>query len=199
MEQVITSSSVWFNRIGRSPLVIVGLFFVALFESIFLPIPPDPFLLIAVALNRKQWVRLSMSVFLGSIIGAIIAFTLGRVLFDTFGTWLLGVYSLKDEFVLVQEQFQNNTFIAVLFSVLTPIPFKLLALGAGFVNASIFQFLVASVIARGTRFFLLGYITSLVGEALYSKVSKRAEIVFWTMFTIVFVSSIVYVLWHFIK
>lgn len=199
MKSLLLAMKIWFNKTARSPLVIVALFFLSLFESIFFPIPPDPFLLIAVALNKKKWLRLSMSVFLGSIIGAIIAYILGQTLFDTFGVWMIETYSLQEEFTQVQVLFQKNTFLAVLLAAFTPIPYKLFTLTAGFMNASIFQFILASIIGRGVRFFALGYITALFGEAFYKKMSKKMERSFWTLFTVVFVASIVYVIWHFAK
>jgi len=199
MKSPFVAMKIWFNKTARSPLVIVGLFFVSLFESIFFPIPPDPFLLIAVAVNKKQWVRLSASVFIGSILGAIIAYILGRTLFDTFGVWLIDTYSLQTEFTKVQELFKNNTFLAVLLAAFTPIPFKLFTLTAGFMSASIFQFLLASIIGRGIRFFALGYLTAIFGEAFYKKMNKRMERSFWTLFIVVFVASVIYAVWHFAK
>lgn len=189
----------WFNKKGRSPWVIAALFFISLLESVIFPIPPDPFLLIAVTMNKKQWFRLSASVFVGSIIGAIIAYVLGRAFFDTFGKWMIDTYSLQDQFVIVQEKFRDNTFLAVLLAAFTPIPYKLFTLAAGFMSASIFQFLLASFIGRGLRFFTLGFVTSLFGEAFYNKMSKKVELAFWILFAVVVLASIIYAIWHFAK
>jgi len=199
MKSLLLAMKIWFNIKVRSPLVIVALFFISLFESIFFPIPPDPFLLIAVAVNKKRWLRLSASVFVGSIIGAIIAYILGRTLFDTFGVWMIDIYSLQEEFTKVQSLFQDNAFLAVLVAAFTPIPYKLFTLTAGFMSVSIFQFILASIIGRGVRFFALGYITSVFGEAFYKKMNKKIEGSFWALFTIVFLASIIYAIWHFAK
>jgi len=199
MKSLLITIKIWFNKTARSPLVIVGLFFVSFFDSIFSPIPPDPLLLISVAVNKKKWLRLTASVFVGSILGAIVAYVLGRAFYDTFGVWMIDTYSLQEEFAKVQISFQENTFLAVLVAAVTPIPYKLFTLTAGFTNASIFQFILASVIGRGSRYFLLGYITSIFGDAFYKKMNKKVERTFWALFAIVFIASIVYAIWHFVK
>ena len=60
-----------------------------------------------------------------------------------------------EAFAAVQELYDRWDFRAVFLAGLTPIPYKIFALSAGVFAINFPVFVVASVLSRGLRFFLL--------------------------------------------
>ena len=46
----------------------------------------------------------------------------------------------------------------------TPLPFKLLTISSGFINFNIIFFIIICILTRGTRFFLVAYLTNKFGD-----------------------------------
>lgn len=76
-----------------------------------------------------------------------------------------GIDSLKNEFAERGQWY-------VLMAALTPIPFKLLTIAAGAAKMSIPIFLVACVIGRATRFFLVAGIIRAIGPKAIPLIDK---------------------------
>ena len=72
--------------------------------------------------------------------------------------------------------------MVVLISGFSPIPYKIFTLASGVTGIAFFPFLVASLVGRGMRFLLIGFIISKGGSDLESRLRKRVEIFGWTGF-----------------
>ncbi len=136
---------------------------IAFSESVFLPILIDPFLVALILANRSRWLYYTTISIVASVVGGTVAYILGLIFFETIGQKILNVYGLTEQFASIAVSVDANGFVFVLIGAVTPIPYKLVALAAGFVQVDIVTFLVASIFGRILRLGLVGYIAYAVG------------------------------------
>jgi membrane protein YqaA with SNARE-associated domain len=142
-------------------------------ESSFFPIPPDPFQIILTLAKPEKWIKFAKTVLLYSILGGIFGYILGIWFFDTFGQRLVDFYSLEDEVLVVGSFFKQNAFWAIFISAISPIPYKVFTISAGLFQVNFFIFVIASIVGRGTRFFLVGYLVHKFGQKSAEKFIKH--------------------------
>ena len=66
-------------------------------ESSFFPIPPDLMLIpMVIARPDRAW-RIATICTVGSVLGGILGYFIGAVLYDTVGHWLIGIYGLQQK------------------------------------------------------------------------------------------------------
>ena len=140
------------------------LFLLAFAESSFFPIPPDV-LLIALCLGkpaRSLWYAGICTV--GSVMGGLFGYWIGSAVFDTVGRQILEFYGLMDRYADVQALYRKYDVWAVGIAGLTPIPYKVFTVTAGLFKISLPGFVVASLVGRGLRFFLVALVLKRWGE-----------------------------------
>ena len=125
-------------------------------ESIFLFVPPEVFMTPPIIANKKRTVPTVLAAAFGSLVGGAIAYMIGLWLFDSVGIWLIENFASMEKFELAKQMFiQHGVFIIVLTAV-TPIPYKLMAICAGFMGFPALLFLGVSAIFRTGRFAIVG-------------------------------------------
>jgi len=147
----------WVLHWADTPYGMPALFALAAAESCFFPIPPDP-LLIALCLGApKRSMRFAASATLASVVGGIVGYAIGAgawtLLQDWFYTYIPGV--TPEAFASVQELYARYDFWAVFLAGLTPIPYKVFTLSSGVFSINFGVFVIASVLSRGLRFFVV--------------------------------------------
>jgi membrane protein YqaA with SNARE-associated domain len=126
-------------------------------ESSFFPLPPDP-LLIALCLGAlRRSFRFAMVATVASVAGGVVGYWLGagawHVLSGYFFTYVPGV--TPEAFSAVQSLYDKYDFWAIFLAGLTPIPYKVFTLSAGVFSINFGVFIVASIVSRSLRFFLV--------------------------------------------
>ena len=140
----------------------VALLFIALFEASWFPLPPD-ILLIALCLGATaKSFRFATICLIGSIVGAALGYGIGHFLWITPEGDPTALASLFYEYVFSIEKFQNVgslydrfNFWIIFTAGFTPLPFKLFTIAGGMFDINFVMFIIASIIARGMRFFLI--------------------------------------------
>ena len=100
-------------------------------ESVIAPILIDPFLIALILARRERWLHYIFISVVFSVLGGIAAYILGALFFDFIGTWVISFYGLEDQFASITKHLDENGFVFVLLGALTPIPYKLVAIGIG--------------------------------------------------------------------
>ena len=145
----------WVLHWAETPYGVPALFVLALAESSFFPIPPDP-LLIALCLGAAtRSLRFAAVATVASVIGGIIGYGIGAGAWHLVEGWFYAyVPGVSPEaFARVQGLYDRYDFWAVFLAGLTPIPYKVFTLSAGVFSINFAVFVVASVLSRGLRFF----------------------------------------------
>ncbi|MFA6797443.1 MAG: YqaA family protein [Candidatus Paceibacterota bacterium] len=166
------------------------LFGISFSESSFFPVPPDFYLMPVVARNKDKWLFFAFITTLASILGGLFGYFIGAVLFETVGKWLVSVYHLEKELETVGVFFNQNAFISIFTAAFTPIPYKVFTIAAGLFKLNIFIFILASILGRGMRFFIVAYIMKLFGEKISNIVFKYFNIstIFFALLVILFIA-----------
>ncbi len=133
-------------------------FFLTVCESIFLFIPPEVFMTPPIIANKKRAVPIVLAATFGSIVGGIIAYCIGLWLFDSVGVWLINNFATMEKFEMAQSLFVRHGVFIIFMTAVTPVPYKLMAICAGFMGFPAFLFLGLSAVFRTGRFAIVGYL-----------------------------------------
>ena len=154
----------WVLHWAETPYGPIALFVLAVAESSFFPIPPEPLLLaVAFAVPTKA-IRYGVLTTVGSVIGGALGYAIGYTLFAEIGQPIFETFGYMDQFDKMAGVFKEYNFLAVLAAAISPIPYKLFTITAGAVHADFWTFMLASVIGRGARFITEGVVIQLVGD-----------------------------------
>ncbi|MBZ0138640.1 MAG: DedA family protein [Pseudorhodoplanes sp.] len=150
---------------------------VSFVESSFFPIPPDV-MLIPMSLARPE--RAYAYAFLctwTSVAGGMLGYAIGAVLYDSVGTWLIGLYGYGDKVEAFREAYNRYGALIILLKGLTPIPYKIVTITSGFAGYNLLAFIALSVLARGMRFYFLAFLLHRYGPRARSIIEERLG--FW--------------------
>ncbi len=149
---------------------------IAVAESSFFPIPPDPLLITMVLARPQKYIRLALICTVGSVVGGVIGYLIGVGLFETVGQWIINTYNLQEEFISVGELYASNAFLALFAAAFTPIPYKIFTIAAGVFYINIPVFVLASILGRGGRFFLVAILMHHFGKRFKDKIEKYVDV-----------------------
>lgn len=139
----------------QAPLI---LFLVAFAESSVFPIPPDLLLIPMVLANINKAFKYALICTVGSVLGGIAGYAMGYFAFETFGQPIIDFYHAADKFAKLQAYYAEYDMLIVAAAGFSPIPYKIFTLFTGVVGASLPQFILASALSRGARFFLVAWL-----------------------------------------
>ena len=148
-------------------------------ESFILPFPPPDVMLAPMSLAKPdKAMRFASITLIASVIGGITGYLIGAFLFELVQP-LLVEWGYEQKFQTVMHWFDAWGFWAVLIAGFSPVPYKLFTLSAGVLSLAIIPFVLASIIGRGMRFFLLAWCLSRFGPAIEPKLVKYIERIGW--------------------
>jgi len=137
---------------------------IAFCESSFFPIPPDLVLIPMVLSRPKKWIRIGVIATFFSVLGGVFGYFIGIFLWEFIGEPIIHFYKLSDEFLIFQNNYNSKGAIIVFLAGISPIPYKLITIASGGLGLNIYIFILASVLSRGFRFFIIAIMISLFGE-----------------------------------
>lgn len=163
----------WILSWAHHPAGPVVLGALAFLDSSVFPIPPL-FLQVALSLERpaKSWLYASINL-AASVAGAIVGYLIGRFLYGTVGKWVIETWGYQEQFDRFGEILRDNAFGFTLVYSFLPFPYKVLTIGSGFFGASLPMLLLASVVGRGARFYLLGGVCYWGGAGTKDFIDRR--------------------------
>lgn len=163
----------WTLSLAQSPRAPWALGLIAFAESSFFPIPPDV-ILVPMALARPSKALFYAGICtIASVLGGIVGYGIGHLLYDTVGLWLIQLYGLASKAQTFQEQYQQYGAWVILIKGLTPIPYKLVTIVSGLAHYNFAWFVALSIVTRGARFFLLAGILNRYGDPIRRLLDKH--------------------------
>lgn len=157
----------------------LALFFMALFEASWFPLPPD-ILLIALCLGAtKRSFRFASICLVGSMLGAALGYCIGHFLWMTpagdptsIAQFFYDHVFSVDTFNNVGELYDKYNFMIVFTAGFTPLPFKIFTIAGGMCDINFVMFIIASIVSRGMRFFLIGWLIWKFGAPIKTFIDK---------------------------
>ena len=164
------SPSIDFVLDSNFSLALLALISVA--ESIFLPLPPDLFLIPLSLLNPKLSFFYALITTLFSMIGGFIGYYIGK----KGGKPIVKKFVSAEKLERVKVFYNKYDMWAILIAAFSPVPYKVFAISAGLFDLNIKRFMIASLIGRGGRFFLIAALIYIFGPPIKSILSSYFEI-----------------------
>lgn len=158
-------------------------------ESSFFPIPPDVMLApMSMAKPESAW-RFAAITTIASVIGGIFGYFIGLFALEAIEPFLhdIGYY---DKYLRAKDWFDEWGFWAIFVAGFSPIPYKVFTITAGVISMAMLPFIIASIIGRGARFFLVAGLMSWGGEKMEKKLHQYVDMLGWL--TIIAVVAVVY-------
>lgn len=145
-------------------------------ESSFFPIPPDPLLIALTTVKPRKYLRFALICTVASVVGGIFGYLIGIGLFESIGVRIIDAYHLHEEFEILGRRYDENAFITIFTAAFTPIPYKLITIAAGVFHVNFIAFILASVIGRGGRFFMVATLMHHFGKRYKDKIEKYIDL-----------------------
>ena len=154
-------------------------------ESSFFPLPPDIMLMpMSLANPRLAW-RYAFICTISSVLGGILGYAIGHLLFESFGMWILELYGLAAKIDDVKAGYDKYGAFLIIAKGFTPIPYKLVTIVSGALEYNFPLFVALSVLTRGARFFVLAVLFNRFGEPMQRFVEKRLGVVTFGLLAII--------------
>ncbi len=155
---------------------------ISIAESIFLPIPPDLFLIPLSLINPKLSFFYALITTLASMLGGLIGYYAG----NKGGKPFVKKFMTLEKLDKVKIFYNKYDTWAILIAAFSPIPYKVFAISAGLFDLNLKRFLISSFIGRGARFFLIATLIYIFGPSIKSALSSYFE-----LFTMAFLALLI--------
>jgi membrane protein YqaA with SNARE-associated domain len=163
----------WCIAAADKPYALWLLAAISFAESSFFPIPPDVMLLpMSLARPKRAWLYAGVCT-IASVLGGILGYAIGALLYDSVGHWLIQLYHLGDKVESFRESYARWGSVIILVKGLTPIPYKLVTITSGFAGYNIWLFIICSIIARGGRFYFEAIVLNRWGDWIRARLEKH--------------------------
>lgn len=168
----------------KNALWILGI--VSFIESSFFPIPPDIMLIpMVVSQPKKAWKIAEIATF-ASVIGGYFGYAIGYYGYDVIAKPLLSFYGYLEQFENFKQYYNEYGAWIVFAAGITPFPYKVITIASGVVAMNLVTFGVASVVARGLRFFMVAGLLYFFGESIKKFIEKHFNLLSILFFILLF-------------
>ena len=150
---------------------------VAFVESSVFPIPPDVLLIPMVLAARARAWRFAAVCTIASVLGGLLGYAIGGFLFETVGRPVLEFHGHAAKFAHFRDTYNEWGAWAVFVAGLTPFPYKVITILSGATGLDPAVFTIASIAARGLRFFLVAGLLYWIGPPVRAFIEKRLGLV----------------------
>jgi membrane protein YqaA with SNARE-associated domain len=135
--------------------------------------------------RRRAW-RIAGVCLIASVLGGMLGYYIGYALLESVGQWIVSLYGMQDGLGQFQDWYQRYGLWVILIKGMTPIPYKIVTIASGIAHFSLPIFIVASIVTRGIRFYLVAGLLYWFGEPIRAFIERRL-----TLVTTVFVVALV--------
>lgn len=171
----------WMLHWAATPYGAIALFLLAFAEASFFPIPPDALLIALVLGARKKAFKFASISTAGSVAGALLGYAIGHFVwwgvngeFSPFAIFFFeSIPGFTEEiFYNVQGLYDEWNFWIIFTAGFTPIPYKVFTITAGAFSINLILFVLASIISRAGRFFLVAFLIWKFGDPITTFIDK---------------------------
>jgi len=165
----------------RAPWYLGGL---SVAESSFFPIPPDVMLApMVLARPERAWFLAGLTT-IASVIGGLAGYLIGLFAFELVEP-LLHRVGHWETYLHARAWFEEWGVWVVLLAGFSPIPYKIFTISAGALSMAVLPFLLASLVGRGARFFLVAAVVRWGGPRVEPYLRRHIDAVGWATVALV--------------
>jgi membrane protein YqaA with SNARE-associated domain len=152
------------------------LFAISFIESSFFPIPPDIMIIPMVLAMPKNAYRIAGVATLASVLGGYLGYSIGIFGYEVIAKPLLEFYGYMAQFTKFENYYQEYGAWIVFGAGITPFPYKIITIASGVVHLNLAVFTVASILARGLRFYIIAVLLKHFGEPMKVFIEKNLNL-----------------------
>ena len=178
----------WTLSLAAHPRALWALAFVAFIESSVFPIPPDVLMIAMIIATPSRAFVIAAIATASSVAGGLLGYAIGAFAFETLGFPALSALGKGTAVEAFNERFNDYGFWSVLIAGLTPFPYKVITIMAGWTSLPLATFIVTSIVARGLRFFIVAALLWKFGPPIRDFIEKRLGLMF-TLFVVLLIAG----------
>ena len=164
----------WCIDAAHKPYALWIMGMVSFAESSFFPVPPDVMLIpMSLARPERAWFYAGAVHRRPRWLGGVVGYAIGALLYNSVGHWVIQFYGYGDKVEAFRAGYAEWGAWIILLKGLTPIPYKLVTITAGFAGFDVWLFILLSIIARGGRFFVVAILLNRYGVWIREQIEKR--------------------------
>lgn len=163
----------WALGVSRSRHATWGLAGVSFLESSIFPIPPDVVLIPMCIANRSKAFRYAAICTASSVLGGVLGYAIGYYLYESVGTAIVHFYGMETQFETLKSRYAEWGGWIIFAKGLTPLPYKIFTILSGVLHLGLPVFIVASVLSRALRFYLVAGLLWKYGAPVQAFIEKR--------------------------
>ena len=152
------------------------LFVISFIESSFFPIPPDIMIIPMVLATPKEAYKIAGVATVASVLGGYFGYFIGVYGFELIARPLLEFYGYMKQFGEFENYYHEYGAWIVFGAGITPFPYKIITIASGVVRLDLVVFTIASVIARGMRFYFIAWLLKRFGEPMKVFIEKNLNL-----------------------
>jgi len=168
----------WTLALAQHPRALWALALVAFVESSVFPIPPDILMIPMIVAAPRRAFLIAAVASVSSVLGGMLGYGIGLYLYDSVGLPVLEFYGKTGQFETFRTSYNDWGAWAVLIAGVTPFPYKVITILSGATGLSLPVFMVASVVARGLRFFVVAALLWQFGAPIRDFIERRLGLMF---------------------
>lgn len=159
---------------------------ISFIESSVFPIPPDVLIIPMVLAERaKAWLIATVCT-IASVAGGLLGYVIGYFLFEQLGQPVLSFYGYTEQFQEFRGIYREWGFWFVAAAGFTPFPYKVITIASGVLTLNPLVFVVASVVSRGGRFFILCGLLWYFGQPIRGFIERNLALLTVLFFALLF-------------
>jgi len=160
-------------------------------ESSFFPIPVDVMLAPMVLVKKHKAWRYAFIAMVASVLGGAFGYFIGVYAIDLVLP-LLEKMHYMDAFEVGQKWLKEWGVVAIFIAGFSPIPYKIFTIAAGAFGMAFLPFVLASIVGRGARFYLVAALMYWGGEAMENKLKNYIDIIGWAIVIFITLFIVIY-------
>lgn len=189
----------WVLHWAELPYGAVALFILSFAEASFFPIPPDALLIALVLGSQRKAFKFAFNCSVASVLGALLGYSIGYFLwwknpseFSSIANFFFNHIPsfTKELFYNVKSLYDKWDFWIIFTAGFTPIPYKVFTISSGAFQISLPMFIIASVISRSARFFIVAFLIWKFGANIKNFIDKYFNLLA-ILFTVLLIGGFV--------
>jgi membrane protein YqaA with SNARE-associated domain len=162
----------WVLHWAETPYAVPALFILSFCESSFFPVPPDVLLIaLAISIPKKSF-KYAAICSVASVLGGILGYYIGFYSYEAIGKPIVDFYHGQEIMNAIKLKYDQHGFLGILIAAITPIPYKVFTIASGVFKFDFLLFLIASILGRSFRFFVVAGLIWKFGPAIKDFIDK---------------------------
>ena len=160
-------------------------------ESSFFPVPPDAMLAPMSLANPSRAWRFALLTTVASVAGGLLGYAIGHFAFGAIEPWLRES-RYWDSYLMAVGWFEQWGIWAIFVAGFSPIPYKVFTIAAGALSMAPLPFVLASLVGRGARFFLVAGLMAWGGARMEAALYRYVDRLGWASVALIAAGALVY-------